>query len=785
MLKYISAMDYEGLGKMAATSSAHLVYQLLQQHHGKLGLWAQVNFVRKALEHQFTRNGSISAVITDLRRLWNQIVSMGPIDPNQLMTVFLINAMSDKFSHLQSQMQAMTKEPNFSSNDTINRLREEESIMRRRAKQGSVPAADPSALIATSLSSNSRTRPKLYCANCKRTSHNTDFCIRQGGMMAGKTIEDACTAQHAALGKPPKATSGSSSAHIATESSDDLAPPSTSTIPKPQSTPNAKGTPIMLNGTRYFPEAQTTLPDAVNLAAHNIQLTSGDLFEYHAFMAVNDDLHTSLNWADFSHSSEIKSVDALPLAYTSSSGPTSRDPMSQPHKIPFILDTGATCHISSERSDFKTLRPTPPHPVKGIGNSCVYAVDMGTIEVTIASGHKVTLDNALFIPSSSVRLLSVLAFNRSGNYTTHFNSQSCWVTRRDGSTILQGNVVEHKHLYELIVAAPRVTHCTTFTEPSSALYTTRTPNLETWHRRLGHCNICTIIDMARSHTKGMSCDLSTIPPKCGHCILGKQTRNSVPKLRQGLKVTTHLERIYVDLTGPMSVTSCSGKKYLMNIIDDFTSYIWSILLSSKDEAAKLLPIWQRTVQNQSSAKIKMLVTDNGELVSRSVTDWCSQHGIEHKVTALYTSAQNGRVKCVHRTILNKARSMRLACNAPAFLWDEFCATATYLTTLTAFVALSGKTPYEAWYNEPPSLSHLRKIGCQAFTLIPTNQPKILQRSVPCILIRYAPNAKAYRLWDPTSGKVFNSFHVSFIEHLDATPADFLLGETVEDNSPPT
>jgi transposase InsO family protein len=91
----------------------------------------------------------------------------------------------------------------------------------------------------------------------------------------------------------------------------------------------------------------------------------------------------------------------------------------------------------------------------------------------------------------------------------------------------------------------------------------------------------------------------------------------------------------------MSVTSRSGKKYLMNIIDDFTSYIWSIPLSSKDEAAKLLPIWQRAVENQSSAKIKMLVTDNGELVSRSVTDWCSQHGIEHKVTAPYTSAQNG------------------------------------------------------------------------------------------------------------------------------------------------
>jgi hypothetical protein len=29
-------MDYEGLGKIAAASSAHLVFQLLQQRHEKL-----------------------------------------------------------------------------------------------------------------------------------------------------------------------------------------------------------------------------------------------------------------------------------------------------------------------------------------------------------------------------------------------------------------------------------------------------------------------------------------------------------------------------------------------------------------------------------------------------------------------------------------------------------------------------------------------------------------------------------------------------------------------------
>lgn len=117
--------------------------------------------------------------------------------------------------------------------------------------------------------------------------------------------------------------------------------------------------------------------------------------------------------------------------------------------------------------------------------------------------------------------------------------------------------------------------------------------------------------------------------------------------------------------------------------------------------------------------------------------------------------------------------MLLSCNAPTFLWDEFSLTAAYLTNLTASSSIGGRTSFELWYGHKPSLSHLREIGCHAYALITTNNLKILQHSVPCILIGYAPLAKAYRLWNPTSRRVFNSYHVSFIEHLDTTPSDFL------------
>ena len=113
--------------------------------------------------------------------------------------------------------------------------------------------------------------------------------------------------------------------------------------------------------------------------------------------------------------------------------------------------------------------------------------------------------------------------------------------------------------------------------------------------------------------------------------------------------------------------------------------------------------------------------------------------------------------------------MCLACNALGNLWDEFTATAAYLTTLTAASAKNRRTPYKLWFKCRPSLSHLCKISCQAFALTLPAPSKIHVCSSPCVLIRYAPHSKVYCLWDPAASCVFNSFHVTFIEHLDAEP----------------
>src|SRR5216683_5044300 len=322
----------------------------------------------------------------------------------------------------------------------------------------------------------------------------------------------------------------------------------------------------------------------------------------------------------------------------------------------------------------------------------------------------------------------------------------------------------------------------------STLYASHMPNVETWHRHLRHCNVWSIVDMARKDAvEGMTIDLSSAPLKCTHCMLGKQTQSPVPKIWEGLKATKRLERVFVDLCGPMPCVSRSRHLYAMHVVDDFSSYVWSLPLRSKGDAASLFQLWHKHVSTQTDLPLKNLVTDNGELVSKSMQEWCHSLGINHTITVPYTSAQNGRTEHIHRTILGKARAMRLACNAPPSFWDEFCTTAAYLTNFTPTPTLNHRTAYEAWFGRRPSLSHLHEIRCHAFALIQTNNPKIYQHSSPCILIGYAPNSKAYHLWDDSTRKVLNLFHVTFIKHLNTLPSSLLPGTTVEllPDSPPS
>jgi len=404
--------------------------------------------------------------------------------------------------------------------------------------------------------------------------------------MEGRSLNDAKAAQCTATGRSTCPGTQSSLAHVAMSQS---APPAANTVES-----------IVVNSKTYYAGPPPT-PAASDFAgtaflSNPLPITDANemTFDHHmleAYSAFNGPIHASLDWAQYSRTVSPGDNNPSPVAFSAS-----RIPATDLDTSLFILNMGATCHILPIHADFKKLRPIAPHPITGVGGARVYATGMGSIELCIAGGLKVMLDNAVYVPASTVRLVSVLELNTREQYTSHFDSDKCWVTNKSGATIMCSTVLCSRHLYTLSLQSPHVEHTKPkssipLSESSMALLSTRVPDLETWHRRLGHCSTDAIIDMAhKGVVKGMRVDLSTALPRCNHCILGKQTHSPVPKMREGIWASCPLEWVYIDLYGPMPCASRSGHLYSMNLIDDFSSYVWSLPLRLKDESVPALQL---------------------------------------------------------------------------------------------------------------------------------------------------------------------------------------------------
>lgn len=75
------------------------------------------------------------------------------------------------------------------------------------------------------------------------------------------------------------------------------------------------------------------------------------------------------------------------------------------------------------------------------------------------------------------------------------------------------------------------------------------------------------------------------------------------------------------------------------------------------------------------------------------------------------------------------------------------------------------TPYEAWYDRKPNISHLRIFGCEAMAQIPKElRKKWDPKSHKLLFMGYGERTKGYRLINPITKKITFSRDVKFLEH---------------------
>lgn len=332
---------------------------------------------------------------------------------------------------------------------------------------------------------------------------------------------------------------------------------------------------------------------------------------------------------------EEENVDTLPTITPKHSHETA---LSVTAQNPFFIDTGATVHISPNKLDFSTLQPINPKAIKGVGGSEISAHGIGNIILKSMEGKVLTLEKALYVPKSTVRLISASRIANDSNAYFHFDNKEVSIyDRTTKGTIARGPLLKEKGLYTINLS----------NSAEYAYAAHQEANIETWHRRLGHANYQAVIRLARDRKiKGAPSLHSSTPPKCNSCILGKQTRTPVPKVREeGRRGRRRLEIVWADLMGPVNVWSRSGNHYILDIVDDYSNMAWSIPLKSKDDAFAALKAWELARETETGQKVGIYRTGfDGELHSNKMDGWLKSRGTSSEHSAPYTSAHIGRVE---------------------------------------------------------------------------------------------------------------------------------------------
>lgn len=118
--------------------------------------------------------------------------------------------------------------------------------------------------------------------------------------------------------------------------------------------------------------------------------------------------------------------------------------------------------------------------------------------------------------------------------------------------------------------------------------------------------------------------------------------------------------MHTDVWGPAHVSSLGGSKYYVTFIDDATRKTWVYCIQKKSDVFNTFKKWKALVENETGNKLKCLRSDNGgEYCIKDFDNYYSYNGIHRQKTVPGTPQENGVSKIMNRTIMERARCMRL------------------------------------------------------------------------------------------------------------------------------
>lgn len=434
----------------------------------------------------------------------------------------------------------------------------------------------------------------------------------------------------------------------------------------------------------------------------------------------------------------------------------------------WIVDSGASSHISGDRDLFSTLTCLDPPKVVLFGNNANATAHLcGTVIVPRCEAPPLVLENVLYVPGTAANLLApCLLTGDEGEVSLRVSGPS-YIYDGDGNWICDLTYEKPHWVLQASYESPTISEIRE--ETCLLLQHAIKTDPVLWHRRFAHVSYSTLGKMAKQDSVyGIEASAKDFANHdfCEACVLGKLDRS--PFGTSTTPITAPLEQIAIDLSnGPTE--SLNGSKYVMLITDYHTRYMFVYFLKRKSEAFGKFVEFYNLVTNQFPYRVKRILTDNGgEFTSNEFNMFCNTHGIKHNQTVPYNPEQNGLVEKYIHVLHEDYVTLLSPTKLSNTFWAEALSTACYVRNRTACTHAFPLTPFELFHGYKPDVSHLRVFGCVAYAHIPKEKRvKGDRKSFKCIFIGYTDDKKGYRLYDPRTEDIIAARSVWFAEnHFD-------------------
>ncbi|KAL9996280.1 putative RNA-directed DNA polymerase [Helianthus debilis subsp. tardiflorus] len=351
----------------------------------------------------------------------------------------------------------------------------------------------------------------------------------------------------------------------------------------------------------------------------------------------------------------------------------------------WIMDSGASRHMTGKTALLYDVNNINGGYVGFAGNQGGRIIGEGTL-----SNGVITFERVNYIAELENNLLSISQIC-DRMYTTHFTNKECLILK-------PGFVIPEEWI---IMRAPRVNDLyvldmsvATTTTGQAHCFVSRATEKESrlWHRKMGHIHLRKMNQLVHTNlVTGVNIKGFHLEGECISCVKGKQKKKSHPT-KQTNSVSRPLERLHMDLFGPVNVKNITGDSYCLVVTDDYSRFSWVMFLKSKDETFDSLMVLFKKIENLYQRPICRIRSDNGtEFKNSKMEEYCDERGILHEFSAPYTPQQNGVAERKNRTLIETARTMLADSKLPINFWGEAVSAACYTLNRVLTVKKFNKT----------------------------------------------------------------------------------------------